>query len=180
MKTMIVGEINNQNDRVLLSGGWGYYVIAKPTDVVKIGDKIEYKPYGMNFGWFMRVIASPSAERNNVLMTKIPMTPQTIDWYKGLCAAQERAEKAEAEAAELRAALEPVLSFYCDYLDREVQMRGQKELVDLTLNIKYQTASAWLVDDGKRSVWLPKSVAQDNGDGTFTLPLWLATEKELI
>ncbi|HMO86377.1 MAG TPA: hypothetical protein PKC18_15810 [Lacipirellulaceae bacterium] len=44
-------------------------------------------------------------------------------------------------------------------------------------------ASAWLVFDGAREVWLPKSQAELERDGTAwraTMPEWLAREKELI
>lgn len=29
-------------------------------------------------------------------------------------------------------------------------------------------------------VWVPKSQVEDNGDGTFTMPEWLAKDKGLI
>jgi len=33
---------------------------------------------------------------------------------------------------------------------------------------------------GKLGVWVPKSLVEDNRDGTFTMPEWLALEKGLI
>ncbi|MDF1625620.1 MAG: hypothetical protein P1U84_04985 [Parvibaculaceae bacterium] len=36
-------------------------------------------------------------------------------------------------------------------------------------------------EDGKEVwAWLPKNLVEDNGDGTYTMPEWLAHEKGLI
>lgn len=56
----------------------------------------------------------------------------------------------------------------------------RRELVDIDAKVKAETEKAWLLDDGKRTVWVPKSQVENNGDGTFTLPVWLARDKELI
>lgn len=53
-------------------------------------------------------------------------------------------------------------------------------LTDIACVVRVETARAWLVFDGDREVWLAKSLAEDNGDGTFTMPEWLASEKGLI
>ena len=55
-----------------------------------------------------------------------------------------------------------------------------KELYDFAGHIKHETPSGLLIDDGLDKYWLPKSLTQDNGDGTFTIPEWLAIEKEMI
>jgi hypothetical protein len=57
---------------------------------------------------------------------------------------------------------------------------SKSDLVDLELQKTAETDSAFRVHDGKIFVWLPKSQCEDNNDGTFTLPEWLAKEKELI
>ena len=57
---------------------------------------------------------------------------------------------------------------------------GTKELVDIEADIVHETDRALLLDDGKRRVWIPKSQIENNGDGTFTLSIRLAQEKELI
>lgn len=55
-----------------------------------------------------------------------------------------------------------------------------RELVDLKGVVRGETdAAIRLVVDGT-AAWLPKSQVEDNGDGTFTLPLWLAEEKGLV
>jgi hypothetical protein len=39
---------------------------------------------------------------------------------------------------------------------------------------------AVLVNDGDKDYWLPKSLAENNRDGTFTIPEWLAIEKGIV
>lgn len=56
-KSMVVTNIENEEDRALLYGSEkGYHVIAGIDSIIKIGDKIVYEPYGYNFGWFIKVI----------------------------------------------------------------------------------------------------------------------------
>lgn len=56
-----------------------------------------------------------------------------------------------------------------------------RKLIDLAGEVVHETEKAWLVDFGElKPVWLAKSVVQKNDDGTFTMPEWLAKEKELI
>lgn len=56
----------------------------------------------------------------------------------------------------------------------------KKELFDLTAKIKAETDKAWLLTDGTKEAWVPKSQVEKNSDGTFTMPEWLAKEKEFI
>lgn len=58
--------------------------------------------------------------------------------------------------------------------------RADEKLTDIALQVRRETSKAWLVTDGDVEVWLPKSQCELNGDGTFTMPEWLAIEKELI
>lgn len=55
-----------------------------------------------------------------------------------------------------------------------------RELVDIAAELRHETDKAFLVFDGDKTVWLPKSQVEQNDDGTWTMPLWLAQEKELI
>jgi hypothetical protein len=55
-----------------------------------------------------------------------------------------------------------------------------RELIDIACTVLHETDKAYLIDDGARKVWLPKSQCEKNEDGTVTLPMWLAKEKELI
>lgn len=53
-----VVRVDDQGDRVLLYGkSDGYHIIAEREDDVKVGDEIEFDPYGHNFGWFVRKVA---------------------------------------------------------------------------------------------------------------------------
>lgn len=56
----------------------------------------------------------------------------------------------------------------------------RSELFDMAAEIEVETAKAWKLTDGVRSEWVPKSQVEDNGDGTFTMPEWLAKEKGFI
>lgn len=55
-----------------------------------------------------------------------------------------------------------------------------KELYDMQATIEVETDRAWLLNDGTKRVWVPKSQVEDNRDGTFTMPLWLAKDKGLV
>lgn len=54
---------------------------------------------------------------------------------------------------------------------------SRARLTDIDAQVKAETDLAWLLYDGKTEAWVPKSQAEDNGDGTFTMPEWLATDK---
>ncbi len=53
------------------------------------------------------------------------------------------------------------------------------KLIDITATVRHETDSAWLLWDGQREAWVPKSKVEDNGDGTFTMPEWMAVDKRL-
>jgi hypothetical protein len=57
---------------------------------------------------------------------------------------------------------------------------GRSDLVDIAGELRHETERAYLVFDGSKEVWLPKSQVENNGDGTFAMPEWLAFEKGLI
>jgi len=48
------------------------------------------------------------------------------------------------------------------------------ELFEVVAELRHETKLAYLLFDGTKEAWVPKSQVQDNGDGTFTLPIWLA------
>lgn len=68
----------------------------------------------------------------------------------------------------------------------------KKELIDIAAICRHETNQAFLLADGRSEikkgdtvpselkVWVPKSQVEDNGDGTFTMPEWLAMEKGFI
>ena len=57
-------------------------------------------------------------------------------------------------------------------------------LIDLALEVRHETARAYLVsDDGKTEHWLPKSLVELHEEGKvmiFTMPEWLAQREGLI
>jgi hypothetical protein len=54
------------------------------------------------------------------------------------------------------------------------------KLVDIAAELRGETDRAYRLYDGIKTEWLPKSQVEDNGDGTFTMPEWLAKEKGFI
>ncbi len=56
----------------------------------------------------------------------------------------------------------------------------KKELYDIACEIKGETPAAYRLYDGKKTEWVPKSQVENNGDGTFIMPIWLAEEKGFI
>ena len=54
------------------------------------------------------------------------------------------------------------------------------KLFDFAAELKHETDNAFLVNDGTKDHWLPKKFTENNGDGTFTLPLWMAEEKGIV
>lgn len=57
---------------------------------------------------------------------------------------------------------------------------GRSDLVDIEANLVGETEKAFRISDGVESVWVPKSQVEHDGDGTFTMPEWLAKEKGFI
>ena len=56
-------------------------------------------------------------------------------------------------------------------------------IIDLAVEIRHETALAYLVHDGGREAWLPKSlveVSEERGQHIVTLPEWLAKREGLI
>lgn len=57
---MLVSKVEIDGNRILIygkkPGPLNYHVIADTKTEVKAGDRIEFEPYGANFGWFVRVL----------------------------------------------------------------------------------------------------------------------------
>lgn len=53
-------------------------------------------------------------------------------------------------------------------------------LIDIAAELKGETDKAWRIYDGSRTEWVPKSQVEQNDDGTYTMPEWLAQEKGFI
>lgn len=54
------------------------------------------------------------------------------------------------------------------------------KLVDIAAEVKGETDKAFRIFDGSRTEWVPKSQVEQNDDGTFTMPEWLAKDKGFI
>lgn len=53
-------------------------------------------------------------------------------------------------------------------------------LIDVAGEKRVETERAFLIYDGNVAVWVPKSLVEDNKDGTFTMPEWLAKDRGFI
>lgn len=54
------------------------------------------------------------------------------------------------------------------------------KLYDFAAQQKHSTEEAVLLNDGDKDYWVPKSLLQDNSDGTFTVPEWWAIKAGLV
>lgn len=56
----------------------------------------------------------------------------------------------------------------------------KSKLADVTATVHAEMEKAWQLHDGTVTEWVPKSQVEDNEDGTFTMPEWLAKDKGFI
>lgn len=63
----------------------------------------------------------------------------------------------------------------------------KSDVIDIALELRQDREKSFAVWNGARDgndkeiwIFLPKSHVENNGDGTFTMPEWLAKEKGLI
>jgi hypothetical protein len=57
------------------------------------------------------------------------------------------------------------------------------KLCDIAAELRHETDRAYLIFDGSKQVWLPKSMVEHSdhdGADIFTMPEWLAKEKGLL
>jgi hypothetical protein len=54
------------------------------------------------------------------------------------------------------------------------------KLIDIAAEVKGETDKAFRLFDGAKTEWVPKSQVEQNDDGTFTMPEWLAMDKGFI
>lgn len=58
---------------------------------------------------------------------------------------------------------------------------NRSDLMDIAAVKRHETEKAVLLDTGgKEPAWFPKAQVEDNGDGTWAMPEWLAYEKGAI
>jgi hypothetical protein len=60
------------------------------------------------------------------------------------------------------------------------QSMSKRELIDIAGELRGETDKAYRIYDGKTTEWVPKSQVEQNPDGTFTMPEWLAQDKGFI
>ena len=58
----------------------------------------------------------------------------------------------------------------------------ESKIVDIEAVVLFENraGTAIKIDDGKTNCWVPKSLVQDNNDGTVSIPEWKAKELGLI
>jgi len=56
----------------------------------------------------------------------------------------------------------------------------KSDLVDIACELRGETDKAFRLFDGVTTEWVPKSQVEDNGDGTYAMPEWLAIEKGFV
>jgi hypothetical protein len=56
----------------------------------------------------------------------------------------------------------------------------ESKLADIAGALRGETDKAFRLYDGKTTEWVPKRLVENNGDGTFTMPEWLAKDKGFI
>lgn len=56
----------------------------------------------------------------------------------------------------------------------------KRELIEIAAEVKGETEKALRLFDGSKTEWVPKSYVENNEDGTFTMPEWLAKDKGFI
>jgi hypothetical protein len=63
-------------------------------------------------------------------------------------------------------------------------MPQDTKLIDIAVELVHQTEKAWLVNDGVKDHWIPKSIGEmDHQQGRvyeLTIPEWMATEKGIL
>lgn len=54
------------------------------------------------------------------------------------------------------------------------------DIIEIAGELRVETEKAYRIFDGKKTEWVPKSQVQNNNDGTFSMPEWLAKDKGFI
>jgi hypothetical protein len=55
-----------------------------------------------------------------------------------------------------------------------------EKVIDISAELIAETKLAFLLFDGAKEAWVPKSQVENNGNGTYTMPEWLAKDKGFI
>ena len=58
--------------------------------------------------------------------------------------------------------------------------REENNLIEISAIVRHQTEKGILLYDGAKEAWFAKDLVEDNRDGTFTMPEWLAKKEGFI
>jgi hypothetical protein len=53
-------------------------------------------------------------------------------------------------------------------------MKRNNDIIEIFAELRLETEKVFLLYDGDKEAWLPKAQVDNNGDGTFSMPEWLA------
>ena len=59
-------------------------------------------------------------------------------------------------------------------------MKRNHEIVKIQADLVRETQLAYLLNDGSKKSWVPKTQVEDNEDGTFSIPEWIAIDKGFL
>lgn len=54
------------------------------------------------------------------------------------------------------------------------------DIIKIAADLRHETDKAFLLFDGSKEAWVPKAQVENNSDGTFSMPEWLAMDKGFI
>ena len=59
-------------------------------------------------------------------------------------------------------------------------MKRNHDIIEIAADLRHETEKAFLLHDGSKEAWVPKTQVENNNDGTFSMPEWLAMDKGFI
>lgn len=59
-------------------------------------------------------------------------------------------------------------------------MKRNHDIVEISAELRRETDKAFCLYDGKLVAWVPRAQVENNDDGTFSMPEWLAMEKGFL
>jgi hypothetical protein len=59
-------------------------------------------------------------------------------------------------------------------------MDKKHDIIEIAADLRHETEKAFLLHDGTKEAWVPKAQVENNNDGTFSMPEWLAMDKGFI
>jgi hypothetical protein len=59
-------------------------------------------------------------------------------------------------------------------------MKRTHDVIEISAELRRETEKAFLIFDGEKEAWVTKAQVEDNMDGTFSMPEWLAMDEGFI